>query len=181
VVCAGGHGILEISTLPLGHQNPGAFAFRVDGGSLNPLPSSGTVSIELTAGDHVVEILEIPLNCRVLGLNPRPVNVPSGGRALVSFTIHCDPFAPGSLVVSVITSGSVPDPDGYQVQLNGDTQYPLRPSDRLVIEGLIPGHHLIALLGVSVNCRVEGGKDRIPFVPVGGVAEEEYVITCSSG
>jgi hypothetical protein len=180
IICPGGRGILEITTSPLGYQNPGDFAFRVDEGRAMRLPSGATLSLAVNPGNHAVELMQIPPNCRVLGPNPRPVHIPAGGQRRVNFTIHCDPFAPGSLHVSVVTSGSAPDPDGYQLLLNGDTRYQLRARDRLVIPGLSPGNHLIVLTGLSGNCRVDGENLRTVFVPVGGVAEEHYVVGCSS-
>jgi hypothetical protein len=180
VICASQHAVLEVTTSPLGYQNAGDFAFRVDGGSPMPLGSSATLSMVVNSGDHTVELLRIPPNCRVMGPNPHPVDLPAGGRGRVNFNIYCDPFAPGSLKVSVTTSGADLDPDGYQLMLNGGTWYQLRPLGRVVIQGLSPGHHLIMLLGLSVNCRVDGENERTVFVPVGGVAEEHYFVACTN-
>jgi hypothetical protein len=179
VICPTLRAILEVTTSPLGYQNPGDFAFRVDGGRLRRLPSGGTVSLEVYAGDHTVELLQIPPNCRAVAPNPYRFTIPAGGRGRVNFTIHCDPFAPGSLHVSVATSGSAPDPDGYQLSLNGASFYQMRPNDQVLIQDLSPGYHLLELLGVSGNCRVDNPGWRTVFVPVGGVAEAHYVVTCT--
>ena len=178
VLCVAQHGVLEITTIPLGYQNPGDFAFRLDGGTLRRLPSGSTQIMTINSGDHTVELLQVPPNCRVLGPNPRPVTLPAAGRARVNFSIQCDPFAPGRLEVSVASTGPATDADGYVVRLNGDP-HPVRTEDRLVFEGMMPGNHLLTLDGLAVGCRIDGERTRMVFVPVGGVAAEQYVVTCS--
>jgi hypothetical protein len=179
VLCASLQAILEITTSPLGYQYPGDLAFSVDGGPAMRLPSGAIGTLDVYAGDHSVELLQIPPSCRVAAPNPYRFNLPAGGRGRVNFTMSSDPFAGGSLHVSVVTRGSALDPDGYQLILDGGTRYDLRPLGRVVIQDLSPGYHLIALLGLSGNCRVEGEDRRTVFVPIAGVAEEDYLVACS--
>jgi hypothetical protein len=179
VTCVGLHGILEITTSPIGHQNPADFAYRLDGGQPLQLGSAAVLTREVDAGTHLVELLRIPPNCRVLGPNPRPVEIPAGGRGRVNFTIHCDPFAAGNLAVSVTTTGAATDTDGYELLLTGGTRYQLEPRDRVVISNLQHGYHYISLQGVSGNCRVDGEVERLVFVAAAATAAVEFVVACA--
>ncbi len=43
----------------------------------------------LAAGNHLVEMTNVPANCEVQGENPRMVTVVDGGSTLVEFEINC--------------------------------------------------------------------------------------------
>jgi hypothetical protein len=93
VNCVGLHGVLEITTSMRGQRNSFGIAYSLDGGRPKRLGSDGFLTEVVDAGTHIVELLSIPEGCRVLGPNPRPVEVPPGVRARLNFPILCD--APG--------------------------------------------------------------------------------------
>jgi hypothetical protein len=120
-------------------------------------------------------------NCRVQGDNPRAVTVAAGATAEVSFTIVCSATT-GSIRVSVATSGSPIDPDGYTIKLdNRDPGQPVAVNGSATLSGVSAGRHSVALSGVASNCSVGDGASREVNVTVGGTAEVAFAVTCSAG
>jgi hypothetical protein len=179
VNCVSSRGFLEITTSLRGQRSSFDLAYSVDGGRLKRLGSAGTLTEVVEAGTHLVELFNLPEDCRVLGPNPRSVEVPFDSRARLNFQIHCDTPASGSLHVSVTTSGSAIDPDGYELWVSGGTGYHLEPQDRLIISNLSPGYHGISLREVSGNCRVDSEIEDLVLVPAEAAAEVHFTVTCT--
>lgn len=110
---------------------------------------------------------------------------PAGGSLLVAaafLAAACteDPIgppAPGRLVVSTLTRGDDPDPDGYQLAIDdrAPTILLANDADTLVLE---PGRHTLVLQGISENCAVEPGPSRSLDVVSGGTATQAFEIAC---
>jgi hypothetical protein len=179
VNCVSARGFLEITTSMRGQRNSFDLTYRVDGGRLKRLGSSGTLVEVLNAGTHLVELLNVPEGCRVLGPNPRSVEVLAGGGVRLNFTIHCAPPASGSLQVSVNTTGAAIDSDGYELLVSGSIPYHLEPQDRLTISNITPGYHGVSLREVSENCRVDSEIEDFVFVPAEAAAEVHFTVTCT--
>jgi hypothetical protein len=177
VNCVGFRGLLEITTSLRGQKN--SLAYRLDGGRPTDLGRNGFMTEVVGAGTHLVELLNLPENCRVLGPNPRQVEVPPSGSVRLNFPIHCDPQVTGSLHVSVTTAGSAIDPDGYTLFVSGGVQYHLEPQDRLIISNLAPGYHGVSLREVSGNCRVDSEIEDLVLVPAEAAAEVHFSVTCT--
>ena len=62
--------------------------------------------------------------------------------------------APGEGVIQVITvtTGEQPDPDGYDIIVDGGEPRPTGSNATLEITGLQPGEHTVELTGVAGNC-----------------------------
>jgi hypothetical protein len=91
VECAGLHGILAITTLTFGPQPPDNFVFTVDGKNPRSIAPLAINAVAVSAGSHVVELLQIPPKCQVQEPNPYPVEVPAAGRGQVIFSVQCEP------------------------------------------------------------------------------------------
>jgi hypothetical protein len=181
VVCIGLHGLLEISSAAFGHQNPENFAFTVDGGPARPLGSVSIFTIaNVAAGPHTVQLLDIPPNCTVRGDNPYLVTVPAGGRGQVRFDIFCDPFPPGSIRLSVITTGVSPDEDGYTIFGDFGPELAIPANGQVTISDLMPTNYYVGLSGIAPNCAVEGDNPRLIEVLIGSTLDLAFTVICTA-
>jgi hypothetical protein len=181
VICVGLHGTLEISTAPFGHQNPENFALTIDGGPVRPLGSASYFTIaNIAAGQHTVQLLDIPPNCTVRGDNPYLITVPAGGRGQVRFDVFCDPFPPGSIRLSVTTTGESPDGDGYMVFGDFGPELAIPANGQVTISDLMPTNYYVGLSGIAPNCRIEGENPRLVVVPIGSTLDLAFTVTCTA-
>ena len=102
-------------------------------------------------------------------------------------TVGCEDDSPvifaGSLEVTTETTGAVPDPDGYIVQLIGLTGefqgetfvFPFGANETQILEPLFAGAYEIELRDVAANCTVASNNPRTE-----NVADEATTITTFS-
>jgi hypothetical protein len=181
VICVGLHGTLEISTAPSGYQNPEDFALTIDGGPVRRLGSASYFTIaNIAAGPHTVQLLDIPPNCTVLGDNPSLVTVPPGGRGRVGFDVFCDPFPPGSIRLSVTTTGVSPDEDGYTIFGDFGPELVTPPNGQVIISDLMPTNYYVGLSGIAPNCSVQGDNPRLVEVLIGSTLDLAFTVTCTA-
>ena len=79
---------------------------------------------------------------------------------VLSLLASCSSSGPGdpsTLRLSVLTTGSNPDPDGYTYALDAGTAVPMATNDVVVVGGLNPGPHDLTIGDVTGNCSVAGG------------------------
>ena len=92
-----------------------------------------------------------------------------------------DPFAPGAVRITVTTTGSFPDPDGYEFSVDGigfDPPYRVVGTGAVQITDITPGYHTVQLAGLEINCVVDGGDSRTFEVPAGEVIRIPFAVTC---
>ena len=150
---------------------PGAIRVLVEtlGSALDPdgytvvLDSSGPRNLgihdsltlnDLMEGPHSVRLGDLASTCELKGTNPYMVAVHPSQVSPVPFQVICQP--PGDLVVTIATSGSPADSDGYSLTLRGrrDTAVVALPSNGAVtVPGLRPGNWSVAVTGVASNCQ----------------------------
>jgi hypothetical protein len=181
IICVGLHGILEIAVGDFGSQNPESYAYSVDGGPPRLLGLSLSVGIRNTAaGTHKVQLLDIPPNCTVLGDNPSLVTVPPGGRGRVVFDVFCNPFPPGSIRLSVTTTGVSPDEDGYTIVGDFGPELAIPANGQVTISDLMPTNYSVGLSGIPPNCAVEGDNPRLVEVSIGATLDVAFTVTCTA-
>jgi Tol biopolymer transport system component len=154
-------GALEIITsttgLPL---TPDPWFVTVDDGApLLVAPNAADTVAPLGPGPHTVRLDVGAPHCVPQTENPQTVEVTAGETMSARFEVICHP----ALRLSVSTTGSEPDPDGYDVSIDGDLYAPLPPDDFFIIlfhPILTPGPHTIALSGLEPNCAVSGEHPR---------------------
>ena len=184
IACAApppGAGTLRITTVTEGADpDPNGYSLALDGGSAQPIGANAVSTItSLPPGAHSVRLSGVAENCRLQGRNPRPVTVPAGGTADLSFTISCT-RASGTIRVTASTTGAPADPDGYVATLDGAS--PGLPVD---VDGSnrftdVPvGAHTIVLSDIEGNCAVTGSTSRSVTVSDGETSEVNFVVTCS--
>src|SRR6267378_1170953 len=78
---------------------------------------------------------------------------------LLALTAACrDILGPdsGDLRVTVTTTGTDLDPDGYAIALDGATAQPISINGTMTLSGLATGSHTLVLSGLSSNCTLSG-------------------------
>ena len=173
-------GSLRVITVTTGdNPDPDGYRFSLDRGENQPIQANATATIpNLAAGAHRVQLSGLSENCRVQGNNARTVSVPGGGSADVTFNVVCA-RAVGSIRVTVATTGSPPDPNGYQVTLDGGAGQHVDADGTLRVDDVPVGSHAVGLADVATNCSVSGGPSRQVAVTTGRTAEVRFVVTCS--
>ncbi len=174
-------GILEITTTTTGSDiDADGYSIRIDGGVTQGIAASATLRmIDVGSGTHTVLLAGLALNCTVSEANPQTVTLTPGDTARVAFTVTCAPTT-GSLVITSVTNGSSPDPDGYAILLDGASRGSLGVNDVVTITGLPPGTHVVELSGVSENCSVPDGASRSVTVTTDAPAEVQFDVGCIS-
>jgi hypothetical protein len=133
----------------------------------------------LAAGPHTVELAGVAENCVIQGGNPRAVAITSGAITDLNFTVTCAATG-GSIRVSVSTSGSPPDPDGYIAKLdNADPGLAVGINAGATFTGVGAGTHTVALSGVAANCSVTGESSRSVVVAAGATSELGFAVVCT--
>src|SRR4051794_2198129 len=173
-------GSLRVITVTTGdNPDPDGYRFSLDRGENQPIQANATATItNLAAGAHRVQLSGLADNCRVQGNSSRTVNVPGGGSNDVTFNILCS-RAVGSIRVTVSTSGSPTDPNGYQVSVDGGAGQQVDTDGSLRISDVAVGSHAVALGDIATGCIVSGGPNRQVEVRTGGTADVRFVVSCS--
>lgn len=176
-------GILEVVTSTTGSAlDPDGYSLTVDDGKAQPLAPNDVDTVpSLTVGTHTVTLAGVAPNCLLGGVNPRTVDVAAGGVARLRFEVTCSQTEPvsGAIQVSVMTTGSDLDPEGYQVAVDGGTHMPLSINGSVLIADLTPGDHDVALADVADNC-VVAGDNPLRVAAVGGsTVTADFTVSCS--
>src|SRR5437762_2220752 len=102
----------------------------------------------MAAGDHTVTLSDLASNCSVSGAASKAGTVPACSSTPASFTVACPtpPPPPGSLTVTVSTTGGTPDPDGYTVTVGGTgggSQHIATNGGSVTFDNLAAGDHTV--------------------------------------
>jgi WD40-like Beta Propeller Repeat len=157
--------VLELRTVTTGAPvDPDGYAVRLDGGQPTAIGANVTLSVpDLVAGQHVVELVGLAGNCVLAGANPLTVTANAGGVVHARFEVACSTF-PGSLEVSVVTSGESLDPDGYLVLLDHEAGVTVASNGTLTFPNVAAGTHAVGLSGWAPNCVVAGDNPKLVTV-----------------
>jgi hypothetical protein len=174
-------GTLRITT-STGGPDPDAdgYRFAVDGDQPQPIGVNGQVELPNTpAGTHTVALSNISANCTADNTS-KTATVATGATATVAFTITCTAIPPtlGSIHVTTTTTGSLPDPNGYQFTVDGGAAQAIAATSEATVNNVLVGSHSVALSGVASNCTVNGGSTKSVTVAAGQTAEAAFVIDC---
>jgi Tol biopolymer transport system component len=174
-------GNLQVTTATSG-PNPDAdgYVITIDDGGQTVIGTNATLQREnIEPGAHSVQLAGVSPNCAVAGDNPRSVEVVAGQTVTVEFTITCTALT-GAIRVTVTTSGSPTDPDGYTVVLDGaDPGLPVETTGEVTFPDVPAGTHTVALTGTAANCTVAEGASRGVTVAAGETAEVGLTVTCA--
>lgn len=174
-------GALRIVTTTTGlDPDPDGYTFAVDGGASQPIGLNAALTLDnVAASAHSIRLTGIAANCGVQETNPRSASVSAGVTMDVIFTISCA-ASTGTIQMSVTTSGTPPDPNGYVAKLDGgEPGQPIGVSGAGNFSGVTAGNHSVALTGVAGNCTVGEGVSRNVTVSAGTTTDVAFAVTCT--
>ena len=180
VTCTATTGTIRVSVSTAGAPiDPDGYGVKVDDRPRRTLGISGATTLSASAGNHTVELTGVASNCQVADSRARPVAVEVGAVHQVSFAVTCTATT-GSIQVSVTSSGSSPDLDGYTVDLDdGGARKPIEANGTTTLTGVATGGHTVTLINVALNCTVPEGAEQIVTVTAGSAAEVTFAVVCS--
>lgn len=174
-------GQIEVSVSTIGSDvDEDGFEISVDGGTTQFVSPGGQVTLTgLDAGRHIVQLSGLAQNCRVLGFNPQGVSVGSDGRATVAFQVSCVQATRGGFNVSVVTTGSPADSNGYMLAVDGANEIrPIKPNALETFLDLTAGRHLVTLKDVDEGCALVGGNPQLHTVVPGKTVTIHLTVSC---
>jgi Tol biopolymer transport system component len=176
VACTSQVGDLTVTTATTGNGVPAGYTFTVDGGPSLTIGASASVPLTgLAAGDHVVELGDIPANCSVDGDNPVTVDVPADGLGTATFNVTCQA---GSLAVTTQSVGLAIDGDGYQVAVDGGTGVAVGVNATVTLSDEAVGDRSVELSGLAANCSVTGDNPVTATVVDGQSTDVKFDVFC---
>ncbi|MFL5237874.1 MAG: hypothetical protein ACJ8EL_09785 [Rhizomicrobium sp.] len=173
-------GTLEIIASTSGSDlDPDGYMLSVDNGAPQPLPPNGADTVvSLSPGTHTVTLAGVAPNCLLGGENPRSVEIAAANMTSLSLDIACsEPQA--AISVRAATTGEGLDADGYQVAVDGGTPQPLPINGSVLVSGLTPGDHEVALSDVAANCVIGGPNPLTVALSSGGTSTAAFTVTCN--
>lgn len=206
VECRATTGVIKVSAPASGRDFPAVFSVAVTdqlgtqtqvdvAPTILPAGGEATATVSMPPGQYEVRFLPTTTNCTLTGQDTRTVAVTAGGltrdTARVEFAVACQATT-GDVRLSVATTGSALDPDGYTVKLDGvllheqDDYYGgltpvwLASNDSRLFERIVPGEHAFELGEVAANCAVGGPHPRTVSVSIGAVSELAISVVCSA-
>ena len=175
-------GTLQISTSTNGSDwDPDGYVVTVDGGESQPIGVDAMLLLaNLPASEHSVQLGGLAANCTVSGSNPARVTIPRGGTTDLRFSIACVPLQPatGGIRVSVTTSGTALDPDGYTLSVDNGVAQAISVNGSRTIGSLPIGSHFAQLGGLAANCSVTGDNPRAVTVTAAQTTVVAFAVTC---
>jgi hypothetical protein len=84
----------------------------------------------------------------------------------------------GRIEVSVVTSGSTLDLDGYSVTVDGIQTRAVDANGAITLGGISQGTHVVQLSGLADNCAVSGENPRTIVVPSGETFSVAFAVVC---
>jgi Tol biopolymer transport system component len=179
VSCVALTGNLNVTASTTGSGlDPDGYTVSVDGGPGEALPTNGSFAFsDVETGDRSVLLTGIAANCSVTGDNPATVTVPPDGIAVHTFNITCAEVV-GSVEVTTSTTGAQPDPDGYTLEVEGETPVPIGIDETVTVNDVAIGDRTVELTGLAANCSVSGEHPRTVTVTDGGTVSTTFDINC---
>ncbi|MDX1748205.1 MAG: hypothetical protein R3324_19900, partial [Halobacteriales archaeon] len=178
VGCLSRTGNLEVTVETQGEDlDEDGYTVRIDGDVAGSVPSNGSSLFpELASGTRTVALGDVADNCTVTEGEERSVDVPFGG-ATVEATFNVECARPSNLSVTVSTSGSDLDPDGYIVLLDGRPAR-LGLNDTHLFTDLPPDRYRLALTDVAVDCVVTTDNPVTVELGGGGTIQVSFDVSC---
>ena len=181
----GNTGELQVVVTTAGPDtDPNGYTLLIGGVADSTVQPNDTLSITgLAPGALQVQLTDLTANCAVSGTNPKSVTILqkiglSAPPSVATFQVTCG-VGTGSVLVKATTTGDPPDPDGYQLLLDGIDQGNIQVQDGITLSGVTTTQdHNIALGGVNANCQLQGDNPRTFQVTPGTQVEVEFIITC---
>ena len=88
--------------------------------------------------------------------------------------------ATGSIEITIVTSGSEPDADGYSISIDQGAETAIATDATMRRDDVDPGDHAVHLGGLAANCTIAGENPRTISVAAGETARVDFQLTCSA-
>ncbi len=155
------------------------------------LPANGSVLIDgVLPGDARLSIWDVASNCAVVAPDGQTVTVNAGATSEVTLAVTCAGNLP-SIRVTIATTGTDIDPDGYSLFFQGPPAMCVMSSwncsGSVPVNGVFTfsgaaafDQYEVQLWDVAPNCAVSDDNDRYVTVTRGATVDVMFAITCSS-
>ncbi len=176
-------GAIQASASTVGTTlDPNGYTLMLDGVAAGTLATNGQANLGgLTAGQHVLALGDVDPGCVLAGASTRTVQVPSGGTITVDYAIDCGTGVADSMTgtvhVTVQTTGTVPDPDGYRVDVASFIGS-IGVNDTLSFTQLAPGPVDVTLDDLAPNCVVVGTNPQSVVVSTAAITPVTIAVRC---
>ncbi|HET7426899.1 MAG TPA: hypothetical protein VFJ50_07645, partial [Gemmatimonadales bacterium] len=87
---------------------------------------------------------------------------------------------PGSLDVTVATTGPEPDPDGYTLSIDGAAPEAVEINGSRHVDSVVPGTHSVTLQGLAANCALANSGTASVEVAAGQAAGVRFDVACAA-
>ena len=169
-----------------GADLPTDYAVAIGGRRATASPAATATISDLPPGGYNV-LIQVQRNCQVAGANPRIVTVVAGETTELEFSATCV-AATGGLTVTTTTTGVDVDPNGYVVDVSGPTltgtmyhtATAMGATGTVTLSGVPSGPVLVTLMGVSLNCDVDGFNPRYVAVQAVDTVGVSFAVTCGA-
>ena len=177
VDCSQQNGFLEIVTQTTGQDiDPNGYLVDVSG-EIRGADSNGRFTWPpLPVGDYTVELEDVADNCTVQSENPQAKTLEPNVTTEAVFQVTCE-AATGSVGVLTRTTGNLPDPDGYTVQVGSD-QHDIGINASETYSGIPPGDVIVTLGGLAANCVVTSQNPQTVAVEANLTAAVIFDVGC---
>lgn len=174
-------GAIGVTTSTTGSPiDPDGYSITVGGNAAGTIGANGTRLVpDLPVGTHEVELGGVADNCMVQGDNPRDVMVTQNQTTQVRFDVVCSATT-GLIEVTVTTTGSEPDPDGYVVDLDGAATQSVDVNGTTTFTGVEQGDHVITLQDLAPNCTVTTTNPVDADVTAGQTTDVAFSVSCEA-
>jgi peptidase M66-like protein len=174
-------GSLDVTTATTGPEpDVDGYTLSIDGAAPVAIAVNASRHTEgMVAGQHTVALAGLAGNCTVATGVGVTIEVLAGAAAAVRFEVACAATS-GTIEVVTTSAGSPPDPDGYQLLLDGAPAQAIGASATVSIPGTAPGPHTVGLGGLAANCSLDGDNPRAVTVSPGAVAPVAFTIACTA-
>ena len=146
--------------------------------SLYSVPISGQTILKIDPGQHTVRLTDIARNCVVESPNPVTIEVTAGGHVAIDFQLSCPTPTKGDLLLTTITTGSRPDPNGYVILL-GTEHYALGIAGEVTLT-LDPGRYEVQITDLADNCVLLSPNPVSVEVAAGGISGVTFSLSCTA-
>jgi hypothetical protein len=175
-----GSGELKVGNSTTGAPLPATnYVLTLDGVQSSPLEVNGShVFSNLAAGEHTLELSELPADCRIVGNNPRTVTAAAGDTVLSFFLVRCIPPNSGTIFLRTATYGE--GPEEYEMTVdNGLFSGVMGPTDELTLFPVPVGVHLVTIEPILSDCQLVGANPRIVIIrEPGGIGSTLFKVRC---
>lgn len=182
ITCIATAGVLQVVTSTSGPNPDSGYTLALDGSDVGTVGANDTVrTADLVTGEHTVRLGGIALNCRLVGDPQRTVAVPSESYVETTYEVLCTDQV-GEVTIVTSTSGSILDPDGYEVEIEFGGSIPIGTDETKSVGSVAAGVTRVTLVESSVAdfCSVVGENPRSVSVPAGGSVETLFTVACGT-